>query len=90
MESIRECIYSRGVKQAQGYDSRGVKRVYVKQIKYKVWGRLVDTAQEERYYMSAFEIKRDTEDVYGIRLWDGQCLWFNSREERDIAFLLIQ
>ena len=40
--------------------------------------------------MSAFEIKRDTEDVYGIRLWDGQCLWFNSREERDIAFLLIQ
>lgn len=40
--------------------------------------------------MSAFEIKRDTEDIYGIRLWDGQCLWFNSREERDIAFLLMQ
>ena len=55
-----------------------------------VGGRLVDTAQKERYYMSTFEIKRDTEDVYGIRLWDGQCLWFNSREERDIAFLLMQ
>ena len=40
--------------------------------------------------MSTFEIKRDTEDVYGIRLWDGQCLWFSSREERDIAFLLMQ
>ena len=49
MESIRECIYNRGVEQTQGYDSRGVQRVYVKQIKYKVWGRLVDTAQEERF-----------------------------------------
>ena len=40
--------------------------------------------------MSAFEIKRDTEDVYGIRLWDGQCLWFATREERDAAYLMLQ
>lgn len=40
--------------------------------------------------MAAFEIKRDTEEVYGIRLWGGQCLWYKTREERDLAFLMLQ
>lgn len=39
---------------------------------------------------TVFEIKRDTETVYGIKTVSGACLWYNSREERDNAYLDMQ
>lgn len=60
-------------------------------LKIKIHGRLVDTAPKKRgIYMSTFEINRDTEKVYAIKIWGGQCLWFATREERDAAYLMLQ
>lgn len=37
-----------------------------------------------------FEIERDTERVFGIITVSGRAIWFNTREERDIAYLEMQ
>lgn len=39
---------------------------------------------------TVFEIKRETETVYGIKTVSGACIWYNSREERDNAYLDMQ
>lgn len=39
---------------------------------------------------TVFEIKRDTETVYGIKTVSGACLWFNDRDSRDKKFLDMQ
>lgn len=39
---------------------------------------------------TVFEIKRDTETVYGIKTVSGACLWFNDRDSRDKKFLEMQ
>lgn len=40
--------------------------------------------------MSTFEVKRDKRTVYGIRLVSGVCLWFDTRNDRDMYFLMAQ
>lgn len=37
-----------------------------------------------------FELKRELGTVYGIITVKGTSIWYNSREERDIAFLEMQ
>lgn len=37
-----------------------------------------------------FEIKRETETVYGIKTVKGTCIWFNDRDSRDKKFLEMQ
>lgn len=39
---------------------------------------------------TVFEIKRDTETVYGIKTVSGACLWFTDRDSRDEKFLEMQ
>jgi hypothetical protein len=39
---------------------------------------------------TVFEIKRDTETVYGIKTVSGACLWFSDRDSRDEKFLEMQ
>ena len=39
---------------------------------------------------TVFEIKRDTETVYGIKTVTGACLWFYDRDSRDEKFLEMQ
>jgi hypothetical protein len=39
---------------------------------------------------TTFEIKRDTEMVYGIKTVKGTCLWFDDRDSRDEKFLEMQ
>lgn len=42
--------------------------------------------------MTTFEttVARTNETKYGIRLISGVCLWFDTRDERDMYFLLNQ
>ena len=53
-------------------------------------GQLIPPPKKRGIYMSTFEINRDTEKVYAIKMWGGQCLWFATREERDAAYLMLQ
>lgn len=39
---------------------------------------------------TVFEIKRDTEIIYGIKTVSGSCLWFTDRDTRDIKYLEMQ
>lgn len=39
---------------------------------------------------TVFEIKRNTETVYGIKTVNGNCLWFHDRDSRDKRFLEMQ
>ena len=42
--------------------------------------------------MTTFEVlaKNTNEIKYGVRLVNGTCIWFDSRDERDMYFLLNQ
>ena len=42
--------------------------------------------------MTTFEttVARTNETKYGIRLASGACIWFDTREDRDMYFLLNQ
>lgn len=42
--------------------------------------------------MTTFELEANSKHphIYGIRLYNGRCLWYNTREDRDEAFLNLQ
>ena len=53
-------------------------------------GQLTPPPKKRGIYMSTFEINRDTEKVYAIKMWGGQCLWFATRKVRYTAYLMLQ